>query len=105
MDTKQITIPFRTFSQATVYGDDNYGNQVYSCQDGDITCTTPTNTGGETGTGNGSTTVPNTGFLAMSQESALMALGGGLLLLIAVVLAGVFVVSKSRKRKHKTEDL
>ena len=108
MDTKQIIIPFQTVGQASQYGEENYGSQIYSCQDGDIACTTASNNGGDTGNGSGngntSTTAPNTGFLGMSQESAVLALGGGVVLLIALVLAVVFVTGKSRRHKQSAKE-
>ena len=88
--------PFQGFAQAINYGEDEYGDEVYSCAIGDAQCTpTETNTGTETpGT-------PNTGFFGMSQEAALTAASGGILLIIALV-AGIIFAVRSSKRKNNT---
>ncbi len=106
MDILLSTTQFRTLGQsATQYGEEDYGNQVYSCQDNTADCS-PAETGGNTNTNTGTGTVatPNTGFFGMAQDSALIALGGGTLVLIALVCAIVFAASKARKNKRTTKD-
>lgn len=93
MNTEYTYIPFKGFAQAsggTNYGEDDYGVESYGCVDGQVCQTVPG--------------APNTGFLGLSQDTAIAAISGGALLLIAIVAAVIFAAAKSRKRKNNTQE-
>lgn len=78
------------FAQA--YGTDSYGQQAYSCADGNG-CTTIVNPTTEA--------APNTGFLGLTPDAAVASIGGALLVAIAIAGAVYIIVSRARSRKKK----
>ena len=96
MDTFLQSIPAHIYL-AQAYGSQSYGTSTYTCQDAQ-TCNTSTNPGsGNTGT---TTTVPNTGFLGLSNDAVLPTMSGVVLVAIAVVGIVYVVASRVRARKH-----
>ena len=94
----------RTMAQAT-YGEENYGSQIYSCGDGNVNCdaTVPVGPGNNPGTTATTPGAPNTGFLGMSQDAAVFAIGGSLLMSIALVGA-IFLAVRNRKRNKNNNE-